>query len=268
MSAPDNLILVEDHGDHAVLRINRADKRNAMNSAARRCLRESLRALNGTHKVIVITGSGESFCSGMDLKELTDTTEARAEAGREWIEALLDIRRHPAIVIAAVNGFALGGGVSLIHVSDLAIAADEAEIGMPEMGFGTYPAMAGPATQLMLTPKRSAWMVLTARRVNGQTAERWGVVNSSVPRAQLDDEAHALARHVAQFDSVALAESKRALDLVPNRVSDWPSAFDFGQAVNVEIRAKTSAQRDGLARFARGESNPGQGKVTARIEKE
>ena len=63
-------------------------------------------------------------------------------AAQDWIDTLLEIRRHPAVVIAAVNGFALGGGTSLINVADLAIAADEAEIGMPEMGFATYPGMA------------------------------------------------------------------------------------------------------------------------------
>ena len=150
---------------------------------------------------------------------------------------------------------------TLINVSDLAIAADEAEIGMPEMGFSTYPGMAGPATQIMLSPKRAAWMVLTARRIDGQTAERWGMVNLSVPLADLEAEADALARHVAQFDATALAESKRALEAIPNRIADWAGAFDFGQPVNATIRAKTGAQREGLSRFARGEANLGQGKT-------
>jgi enoyl-CoA hydratase/carnithine racemase len=258
-----DLVQLEDRGAYALIRINRPDKRNAMSSAARRALMARLEEIHGTHKVAVITGTGTSFCSGIDLKEAAAAPSPRArEAGsREWIEALLAIRRHPAIFIAAVNGFALGGGASLINVSDLAVAADEAEIGMPEMGFSTYPGMAGPATQLMLSPKRAAWMVLTTRRIDGKTAEQWGMVNLSVPLADLDAEADALARHVAQFDATALAESKQALEAIPNRISDWAGAFEFGQTVNATIRAKTGAQRDGLSRFARGEANPGQGKA-------
>lgn len=254
-----NLVLIEDHGPFVRLRINRADKRNAMSAAARHELRTSLHAVRRSHRVVVITGSQDSFCSGMDLKEVAKDADARAAASRDWIEALLEIRRHPAVIIASVNGIALGGGVSLINVSDLAIAADEAEIGMPEMGFATYPGMAGPSTQMMLSPKRAAWMVLTAKRLNGSSAERWGLVNQSVPRALLDEETDALARHVAQFDSVALAESKKALEMVPQRINDWASAFEFGQVVNSGIRARSSSPNEGLARFARGETNPGQG---------
>jgi len=256
-----DLVILEDRGAYAYLRINRADKRNAMSSAARKALGARLEEIHGVHKVAVITGTGASFCSGIDLKEMgaAKSPRERELAAREWIDALLAIRRHPAIFIAAVNGFALGGGTSLINVADLAIAANEAEIGMPEMGFSTYPGMAGPSTQLMLPRKRAAWMVLTARRVDGATAERWGLVNLSVPLSELEREADALASHIAQFDATALAESKRALEAIPARIADWPSAFDYGAAVNATIRAKTTAQGEGLARFAKGEHNPGQG---------
>lgn len=258
----ENLVLTEDHGPFVRLRINRADKRNAMSAAARLALRDSMRAVRGSHRVVVITGTQQSFCSGMDLKEVAQDPAAREAASRDWIDALLEIRRHPAVVIASVNGIALGGGVSLINVSDLAIAADEAEIGMPEMGFATYPGMAGPSTQMMLPPKRAAWMVLTAKRLDGPGAERWGLVNQSVPRSRLDEETDALARHIAQFDAVALAESKKALEMVPQRINDWPSAFEFGQVVNAGIRARSSSPSEGVARFASGKPNPGQGKST------
>ena len=102
---------------------------------------------------------------------------------------LLAIREHPAIFVAAVNGFALGGGATLISMCDLAIAAEEAEIGMPEIGFGAYPQFSGPAAQIQLTPKRAAWLVLTAERIDGRTAEAWGMVNRSVALDRLMAEA-------------------------------------------------------------------------------
>lgn len=264
-SESDDLIQFEDHGAYALLRFNRPDKRNAMNSAARKAFSARLGQLHGTHKVVVLTGNGPAFCSGVDLKEAAATEAAgsdyeREASSREWISVLMAIHRHPAVFIAAVNGFALGGGSSLIHVCDLAIAADEAEIGMPEMGFSTYPGMAGPATQLRLLPKHAAYMILTASRIDGKTAERWGMVNKSVPLARLLDEADALARRIGQFDATALAESRRALGLIPGQIGDFAGGFELGMATNATIRAKSSAQRDGLDRFAAGEKNPGQGR--------
>jgi enoyl-CoA hydratase/carnithine racemase len=262
MEQAGHLIVVEDRAAYALVRINRPDKRNAMNRAARRQFAEALVTLRAC-KVVVLTGTEASFCSGIDLKEAAaEAGTAAAEASaQEWIGVLLAIRRHPAIFIAAVNGFALGGGGTLIHVCDLAIAADEAEIGMPEIGFATYPGMAGPAAQIMLPRKRAAWMVLTGRRIDGRTAERWGMVNRSVPLADLGREADAVARHVAQFDAAALSESKAALEQIPSRIADFAGGFEHGQRVNAAIAARSPARREGLARFARGEANPGQGSV-------
>jgi enoyl-CoA hydratase/carnithine racemase len=260
-----DLVVAEDRGAYALVRIQRPEKRNAMNRDARMALRAALHSLRGTHAVIVLTGTGESFCSGMDLKEyagLQDAEALRAAASRDWIDTLLDIRRHPSIVISAVNGLALGGGTSLINVSDLAISADTAEIGMPEIGFGTYPAMAGPSTQRMLTAKRAAWLVLTAKRISGVTAAAWGLVNESVPLDQLESEFDALARHVAKFDRVSLSESKQALDTMPTRISEWPAIMEQGQLVNLAIRSRSDVQSRGLKRFATGERNPGQGLQT------
>jgi enoyl-CoA hydratase/carnithine racemase len=254
------LVVVEDRSVFAVIRINRPEKRNAMSHAARLEMIAALGAVRH-HKVVVLTGTGASFCSGVDLKEAAaeNGTAVAEERAQEWIGVLLAIRRHPAIFIAAVNGFALGGGSTLINVCDLAIAANEAQIGMPEIGFATYPGMAGPAAQIMLPRKRAAWMVLTGQRVDGPTAERWGMVNLSVPLAELEAEAEALARHVAQFDAAALSESKAALDVIPTRINDFAGGFEFGRRVNAAIAARSTGQREGLTRFARGEANPGQG---------
>ncbi len=254
------LVIVEDRSAYALIRINRPDQRNAMSHAARLALADAFSASRG-HKVVVLTGTGSSFCAGLDLKEARAEREAGGgeASAREWIDVLLSIRRHPAVFIAAVNGYALGGGSTLINVSDLAIAANEAQIGMPEMGFATYPGMAGPAMQIMLPRKRAAWMILTARRIDGVTAERWGMVNMSVPLAELEREADALARHVAQFDAAALSEAKAALDMIPARIGDFAGGFDHGGRVNAAIAARTSGQTEGLSRFSRGEANVGQG---------
>jgi enoyl-CoA hydratase/carnithine racemase len=256
-----DLVEITRHEGWAQIRINREDKRNAVNRAARTALLRAFDTLRDGARAIVITGTGASFCAGMDLKEREEDARAGIEgAGEEWIGVNMAIRAHPAIFIAAVNGLALGGGATLVNVCDLAVASTKASIGCPEMGFSTYPGMAGPAIQLSgVTRKQAAWLVLTTNRIDGATAERWGMVNECVAPEALLPRAAALAQQVARFDPVALAESKKALDRIPGFITDWQEAMDHGQMVNLTIRSKTTAQAEGSARFAAGIKNPGQG---------
>lgn len=257
MSQP---VLVTRHDGWAEVTLDREDKRNAVDRAARRALREAFDACRDM-KAIVLTGTGGSFCAGMDLKERqADVARGDDSGPGEWIAVNMMIRRHRAVFIAAVNGLALGGGSTLINVCDLAIASEKAGIGCPEMGFATYPGMAGPAAQLSgITRKRAAWMVLTTQRVDGATAERWGMVNECVAHEALLPRAREVAQMVARFDATALAESKQALDRIPAFITDWQQAMDHGQMVNATIRNKSKAQSEGLKRFAAGRKNPGQG---------
>src|SRR5246500_2767811 len=244
-----SLVTIERHERHAVVRLNRPEKKNAMNRDARRELFAALMSLRDGCRVVVLTGCGDSFCSGVDLKE----ARADAQAGTapdlrsDWIEVLIAIREHPAVFIAAVNGLALGGGATLVSVCDLAVATHEAEIGMPEIGFGAYPQFSGPGAQIQLTAKRAAWLVLTAQRIDGRTAEAWGMVNRSVPRAGLMDEADRLARIVSAFDAVALSESKRALDAIPASISGWRQTFEYGFSTTSRIRAFGAASEEGFS---------------------
>src|SRR4051795_3780827 len=169
----DELIITEGEG-WAQIQVNREAQRNAMNRATRQGLLHAFEALRGKARAIVLTGTGGSFCAGMDLKEREADRQAGIEgAGEEWIAVNMAIKAHPSIFIAAVNGLALGGGATLINVCDLAIASTKASIGCPEMGFSTYPGMAGPAIQLSgVTRKRGAWLVLTTNRIDGAAAER------------------------------------------------------------------------------------------------
>jgi enoyl-CoA hydratase/carnithine racemase len=254
-------IVVTRHDGWAELRVDREAKRNAMDRASRDGLMRAFDALRGEARAIVLTGTGASFCAGMDLKEREEEEKAGIlTAGDEWIAVNMAIRAHPAIFIAAVNGLALGGGATLINVCDLAIASTQASIGCPEMGFATYPGMAGPAIQLSgVTRKQAAWLVLTTNRIDGATAMRWGMVNECVEPELLLPRARDIAQQVARFDAVALTESKKALDRIPAFITDWQEAMDHGQMVNLTIRSKTTAQAEGSARFAAGIRNPGQG---------
>lgn len=263
-SAPAELVRLE-YPDDGVARItlNRPDQRNAMNRAARRALVDSLEACRDRARTVVLTGAGPAFCAGIDLKEARADGEAGgpppAELGSSWIEVQDHIRHHPAVFIAAVNGFALGGGVTLINSCDLALAAEDAPIGMPEASFGLYPGLAGPSTQLRIAPKHAAWLVLTAERISGRTAASWGLVNEAVPLEDLPEAALVLARKIARYDAVTLEWCKRALREIPSHLSDYTSALEFGEGIGTQIRARSDVVQRGMRAFAAGERAPGQG---------
>jgi enoyl-CoA hydratase/carnithine racemase len=257
------LVLLTKHDGVGRITLNRPEKRNAMSRAAQAELRAALDDARADCKVIILTGAGVAFCSGIDLSEQRQlrgqgsAERTYAHRSNTWFETNEAIRRHPAVMIAAVNGFALGGGLTLVHNCELAIASEQAEFGMPEVGFGTFPGLAGPATIRRIRPKHAAYMILTTRRIDARTAEQWGIVNAVVPHERLLDEAEALARHIAQFDAVVLDYSKKAirdLDLMP-----WSDGLVYGGYIGSLIREQSQASAEGITRFLGGQRNPGQG---------
>lgn len=251
----EELVLLEDFGSYACITLNRPEKRNAMSTAAQQQLQDVLKKCLGRYAAAVITGSGSAFCSGIDLKERREKLQAGeapkeySRQGHSWIETIEMVRRHPTVFIAAVNGHALGGGVSLINACDLAIAAEDVEIGMPEITFASYPTVAGPTTQLRILRKHAAWMILTGKRIDGRTAARWGLVNAAVPADKLLDEAKALAAHIAKFNPVTLDWSKKALDDIPAQVSDWTAALEYGRVVTSVIQNQIGKENVTPAKF-------------------
>ncbi|WP_157793113.1 enoyl-CoA hydratase/isomerase family protein [Bordetella genomosp. 8] len=241
VTAPDaDPIVIERHQGWAVVRIARPEKRNALDRRARIALLRAFDSLQGQARCIVLTGTDGSFCAGLDLKERASELAAgqRDTSGDEWIAVNMAIRRHPAVFIAAVNGMALGGGMTLVNSCDLALAAEDAWLGCPELASSAYAGAAGPTGMLSWPRKRVAWMLLTAERIDAHTAERWGVVNEVVAADRLLARAAELATRIAGFDVAALEETKKSLDHVPAQVADWEGAMRYGQSVNAAIRAR------------------------------
>jgi enoyl-CoA hydratase/carnithine racemase len=239
----------------ALIELNRPAKRNAVNREMRRAIMSALDSIRGKHPVCIITGSGGSFCAGVDLKEYEQEFKSGfVEIQSEWSTVLLEIRKHPAIFIAAVEGYALGGGLTLIGVCDLALASHTAQIGMPEMRYGMYPTMAGPAAHLTLPRKVAAFMILTAQLIDGEKAERWNLVNRSTAPEELMREAHVLAQQLTSLDPIALAEAKKTFDVIPHQISGWAQAFDYAEGVNAQIERRSTATQEGLASFSKKKS--------------
>lgn len=253
------LILIDRREGYAVITLNRPAKRNAMNAAAQAQL---VAALEDTRDctAIVLTGAGDvSFCAGVDLSERrglggsdgADSPRQYAWGSDSWFEVQERILRHPAVFVAAVNGFALGGGLTLVNNCELAIAATTAQFGMPEMGLGTFPALAGPSTYHRLLPKHAAQLIFTAQRVDAATALGWGLVNEVVEPAQLLQRACEYAERIAGFDPVAVDYSKKAVREIANL--DWSRSIEYGLRTGALIRGQTSTASSQVRKFLNGQ---------------
>lgn len=230
---PDaELVLVEDHGNWALVTLNRPEKRNAMNLAAQARLREVLEQVRDK-RVVVLTGVGAAFCSGIDLKEVASAPPTDGRVGgdslRSWAECMEDIRKHPAVFIAAVNGSSLGGGSTLIHNCELAVAGESGSLGTPELGFGQWPVLSGPSLINRALPKHAAEIIFIAKSIDAATAYRMGLVNEVVPDGQLIERATEIAEHIAKFDAVTLDWSKRGYRQMVNM--SWEDAMSITQDI-------------------------------------
>ena len=227
----EQLVKVEDCGKYACITLGR----ETLDRAAQQALQEVLRQSVGRYPVIVLTGTGATFCRGIDREEAAGGTEYSRQ-GHSASETIEMIRKHPAVFIAAVNGDAVSDGVSLINVCDLAIVAEDAGITLPEITTAAYPTIAGPSTQLRILRKHASWMILTGKRIDGRTAARWGLVNAAVPASKVMEEARAVAEGIAKFNPVTIDWSKKALDDIPGHVSDWTAALEYGRVITSVIQ--------------------------------
>ncbi|MEU0316089.1 crotonase/enoyl-CoA hydratase family protein [Nocardioides sp. NPDC006273] len=245
-------MLVERRGAVALITLNRPTAMNAINADLSRALGAAIAdfAADPELRVAVLTGAGRAFCAGADLKELaagrtvhdTDHPE-RGFAG--FVRHFVD---KP--VIAAINGFALGGGTEILLACDLAVMSNEARLGLPEVTRGLVAA-AGGVLRLhrQIPPKIAAEVVFTGEPLDAQTALRWGLVNSVVPPAAVREEALNLAQRIAANAPVAVRASKRMM-MRSAAGSDWePAMWEMNEAEFEAVRDSQDA-REGANAFA------------------
>lgn len=211
-------ILTEKQDGIAVVTINRPTKLNALNRATILELHEAFKALNEDSAVraIIVTGSGEkAFVAGADIAEFADFSveegEKLAALGQELLFDLVQNLGTP--VIAAVNGFALGGGLELAMAAHFRIASDNAKMGLPEVSLGVIPGYGGTQRLPQLVGKgRAMEMIMTAGMVNAEEAKAYGLVNHVVPQAELLDFAKGIAGKIMKNSPVAIAKAIQAIN--------------------------------------------------------
>ena len=208
------MILVETHGPVGLIRLNRPAARNALCDQLMRELGAQLRAFDADAgiRAIVITGSEKAFAAGADIKEMQPRrypAVAMDDFITEW-ETVSQIRTP---VIAAVAGYALGGGCELAMMCDIILAADTAKFGQPEINLGIIPGAGGTQRLTRAIGKSKAMeMVLTGRMMDAVEAERANLVARVVPAAALLDEALKLAAKIAANSPVATALAKQSVN--------------------------------------------------------
>ena len=200
----------------AILTLDRPDVLNAMNNAMRVQLLEIFTRLrtDDAIKVVVITGSGErAFCAGADIREfLEPPTPTHFREARKRVDFRAEMERCTQPIIAAIRGFALGGGLELALACDIRIAADDAQLGLTEINLAIIPGGGGTQRLPRLVGRGKALeMILTGMRVPAAEALRIGLVERVVPVAELMPAARALAQQIADKAPIALRYAKEAV---------------------------------------------------------
>lgn len=211
-------ILVEQKDKIAVITINRPSKLNALNKNTIKELHEAFKSLDATTKVkvILITGSGEkAFVAGADISEFANySIEEGTELARNGQELLFDfVQNLSTPVIAAINGFALGGGLELAMASHFRVASTNAKMGLPEVSLGVIPGYGGTQRLPQLIGKGKAMeMIMTAGMISAEEAKYWGLVNYVVEQEELLPFCKKIATKIARNSSVAIAAAIKSIN--------------------------------------------------------
>ncbi|MCP5410729.1 MAG: enoyl-CoA hydratase/isomerase family protein [Alphaproteobacteria bacterium] len=243
-------VLVKTDGPIGIATLNRPEALNALNNELLDGLAAALEAWDADPaiRVMIVTGSDKAFAAGADIKEMAPKSFSQMQAENPFGRQMDRILRIRKPIIAAVAGFALGGGCELAMALDILIAADTAKFGQPEITLGIMPGLGGSQrTPLAMGKAKAMDLCLTGRMMDAAEAEASGVASRVVPAEMLMDEALKAARKIAAQSLPAVMMLKEAI----NRAYERPLA----QGLAYERRAfhalfATHDQKEGMAAFS------------------
>ena len=209
-------VTYEQDGFVGVITINRPEALNALNSQVLEDLEETFKAVDlEATRALILTGAGEkSFVAGADIGEMSSLKKAEGEAfGKKGNDIFRMIETFPIPVIAAVNGFALGGGCEIAMSCDIRICSDNAILGQPEVGLGITPGFGGTQRLARIIGVGMAkQLIYTAKNIKAEQAKAIGLVNDVYPQAELLDQAKKLASIIAANAPIAVRNCKKAIN--------------------------------------------------------
>src|SRR5574343_2029613 len=213
----ENILVAIDNSIGQVT-INRPSKLNALNKATIQELHDAFESMenNDEVRVIIVTGEGEkAFVAGADISEFAEfSVEEGAQLAAQGQELLFDfVEKLKTPVIAAVNGFALGGGLELAMSCHFRVASDNAKMGLPEVSLGVIPGYGGTQRLPQLIGKgRAMEMIMTAGMIDAETAKSYGLVNHVVPQAELLEFTKGIASKILKNSPVAISYAIKAVN--------------------------------------------------------
>lgn len=241
-------LLVDTEDQVGIIRLNRPEAMNALNRQLMDELVQALHAFDrdGTVGAIVLTGSEKAFAAGADVKEMAEQDGIEAIL-TDFLSSWADVTRTRKPVIAAVAGYALGGGCEVAMMCDFILAADTAKFGQPEIKIGTIPGGGGTQRLTHAIGKAKAMeMVLTGRMMDATEAENCGLVSRIIPADQLMDEAMRVARKISELPRPAVLLAKEAVN----------AAFEVPLSAGLDIERRlfhytfnSADQKEGMAAF-------------------
>lgn len=250
-------IIVEKKDAVTLITLNRPQALNALNSSVLKELVDAFTAFEADtgQRCAVITGTGEkAFAAGADIKEMADKPAAEFYSGdffSQWTSHIVKAVRKPWI--AAVNGFALGGGCELAMMADFIIASENARFGQPEIKLGVAPGMGGSQRLTRAVGKAKAMdMCLTSRMMDAQEAERSGLVARVVPLSDLLEEALKTAKEIAAMPPLAAIANKEMVNAAFETTLEQGLLFERRL---FQVLVATEDKAEGMAAFV--EKRPG-----------
>lgn len=243
-------VLFEKRGHASWLTINRPAKRNSINAAVIDGIRAGLEAAAGDPEIraIVLTGAGDkAFCAGADLSGGTGTFGHKfAEPTQPFANLLRTAHACRLPIIARVNGTCMAGGMGLLGMCDMAIAADHAMFGLPEVKIGVFPMQVLSVLQTLIARRDLMELCIAGEPVDAAAAARMRLVNYSVPTAELDAKTDWLLSRIVDKSPTAIRRGKYAMSAICDMTFEQAISFTEGQ---IGIAALTEDAAEGVAAF-------------------
>lgn len=244
-------LLLEEHDSVVVVTINNPKTLNSLNSETLSELNACLSDIERRDdiRIVIVTGSGsKAFVAGADISEMVNASAAKGHAmallARETFSRL---ERMPQVTIAAINGYALGGGCELAMACDIRVAAENAVFGQPECSLGILPGFGGTQRLPRLVGKgRAKELIFTCDRIDAQEAHRIGLANKIVPATELMDACFVMAGNILSKGGYAVSLAKRCIETGMD--TDLGSGLDL-EATNFGLAFSTADKKEGMTAF-------------------
>lgn len=242
-------VLLEKRGSAFWITINRPDKRNALHAGVIALMREGLRQAHADPEVraVVLTGAGDkAFCAGGDLQPGKGFSFDFAKPSVDYADLIRDAKNATLPLVARLNGACMAGGMGLLCMADMAVAADHVVLGLPEVKVGVFPMQVLSLLQDLVPRRIMREWALTGEPLSAQEALQWGLLNHVVPAAELDAKVAWLLGRLSDKSPTAIRRGKYAMRAIEAMSFDQAIAYTEGQ---IALLAMTEDAKEGLAAF-------------------